>query len=222
MALSDWEIILGGGLVLSDKYKVSGSKSLSQGFNGGATHIVHKSTYNDAPLNVQIDTWMTVGQNDDCYYYHIGGIARKQPDVRTYLYWDLVIRIRSDTTVDLVDLSYGYYENGTQNELNCISFEPEFKNALGDTWSWGSWRYVRMYCYESGGKITIYIGMTPDIANPDPSNPPTDQIKDICSVTFNTPDCVKNGGACGLIVGGVECGYATIGQPFYDYTQIYY
>jgi len=222
MALADWDIILGGGLGLSDKYKVSGNKSLTQGFNGGTTHIVHKNTYNDAPLNVQIDTWMTVGENDSQYSYFIGAIARKQPDVDTYIYWLLDIAIYYDGEINRVNFDYGYYENGTQNSIESVDVTNEFTNICGNSWTWGTWRWLRMVGYESGGKFTVSISITPDIASPDASNPPEDQLNEIINRTFDLPDSLKNGGACGLVVGGAKGEQATKGQPYYDYTQIYY
>ena len=222
MALADWDIILGGGLGLSDLYKVSGNKSLTQGFNGGATHIVHKNTYNDAPLNVQIDTWMTVGETDDVYTYLIGAIARKQQNADTYIYWLLKIDINSSESVSSVLFDYGYYENGSQHSIESVDVTNEFTNICGSSWTWGTWRWLRMVGYESGGKFVVSISITPDIASPDANNPPEDQLKEIINRTFDLPDSLKNGGACGLVVGGIKGQNATKGQPYYDYTQIYY
>jgi len=225
MALADWEVILGGDLQLDTTYKVSGAKSLSQAFDGGATHIVHSATYNDAPKNVEIRTWMTVLDPDDYYYdYFIGCIARKQKDVNTYFYWLLRLRINYQGLVTEAEGTAGYYSDGTQNQVDVTDILNDFKAKLGDYWNSGKWRFVRLIGYESEGKFNVIIEMTPDIDTPDVNNPPLDQLQSLYSVVMDIPTELQNGGACGLIVGGVKpsTSYAKSAKPFYDYTQIYY
>ncbi|MBW2632431.1 MAG: hypothetical protein JRC90_11890 [Deltaproteobacteria bacterium] len=224
MALADWEVILGGGLQLTTQYKVSGQRSLTQVFNGGATHIVHKQTYNDAPLNVELRTWMTTIPCDmGEYRYIIGGVARKQPNANTYFYWCLFIHLYLDESVVMVTGHAGHYINGTQTEVVNIDLTDDFVNKIGGRWCEACWRFVRMVGYGSEGKFNMSIEMTPDITPPDPNNPPLDQLKAIFGASIDIPAELANGGACGLIVGGTDItGDNHVGAPLYDYTQIFY
>lgn len=223
MALADWEVILGGGLQLSSEYAVSGAKSLSQSFNGGATHIVHSATYNDAPKNVRVDTWMTL-KNDSSGIvgYIVGGIARKKSGGNTYFYWCVEVQIDSGGYLQSVLATWGYYVNGTQNQLGQENLLDAFVSSFGNTWGSGKWRFVRIEGYESGGKFNISIAMTLDIDTPDPSNPPVDQLIPVFSKSVDIPTELTEGGACGLVVGGRDVSSGVDGVPFYDYTQIYY
>jgi len=223
MGLADWEIIIGGGLDISSKYAVSGSKSLTQAFNGGGVHMVHRQTYNDNPLNVRIDTWMTIDLPDQSYYrYYIGGIARKQPDVSTYLYWMLFVEFSESGVLNDAGIDYGYYKDGSQTSLNSISMFEEYSNKISDMWDAGKWRFVRMECYQVGSNIVLKILKTPNISTPDPNNPPTDQLKELFNVSIDVPEGLENGGACGIIVGGYASGATADAKPYYDYTQIWY
>lgn len=223
MALVDWEIIRGGGLQLSSEYKVSGAKSLTQSFNGGETHIVHSATYGDAPKNVRIDTWMTLKIDSNGWIgYFIGGIARKKSGENTYFYWCVELEFAFDSTMSGATATWGYYINGTQTQVGSEDIKDSFISSFGSRWSSGKWRFVRIEGYESGGKFNISIAMTPDIDTPDPNNPPVDQLKPVFSKSIDIPTELNEGGACGLVVGGVNESGGSNGVPFYDYTQIYY
>jgi len=225
MALADWEVILGGNLTLDTTYKVSGERSLTQNFNGGATHIVHKNTYTDSPLNVEIRTWMTIKTpNYDTYDYIVGGIARKQPDANTYFYICVIMRFDQFAYYVTITGSAGYYINGSQTEVVSQDITQDFIDKLGTQWSSGKWRFVRFIGYESDGKFNMTLEMTPDIDTPDVNNPPLDQLKSIFSASIDIPTELQNGGACGLVVGGVKPSdsNATTANPYYDYTQIFY
>jgi len=222
MALADWEIIKGGGLTLDTKYKVSGSKSLTQGINAGETHIVHKQTYNDSPLNVRVDTWMTYEEPDaESVLYYIGCIARKQQDVNTYFYWFLLLELGIGDNPNSADFEWGYYSNGTKNKVGSSNvWQSMIDSGLGN-WNAGTWRFIRMEGYQIGSGFTVKIAMTPNIASPDVNNPPVDSLVLIDSRTMNIPSELQNGGAVGIIVGN-EAGSNSTGRPFLDYTQIWY
>jgi len=225
MALADWEVILGGDLTLDTKYCVSGTRSLTQNFNGGATHIVHKNTYADAPLNVEVRTWMTVQNPDTSYYrFFIGGIARKQEGADTYFYILLLLEHDNLGDCHLAQASAGYYINGTQTEVASQDITQDFKDKIDPNWSDGYWRFVRILAYEIDGKFNMVLEMTPDIASPDVNNPPLDMLRSLFSVSIDIPTELQNGGACGMIVGGVLSpdSVATSAYPYYDYTQLFY
>ena len=58
---------------------------------------------------------------------------------------------------------------------------------------------------------------------PDPSNPPLGSLDPIFKAELEIPPELANGGACGLVVGGVDVtGDNSKGAPLYDYTQIFY
>jgi len=224
MALADWEVILGGDLVLGSEFVVSGSRALTQSLNGGATHMVHSATYSDAPKNVEIRTWMAHRDvAGSSIHLYIGGIARKQSGANTYYYWFLDINIGTDESVLEVYFNAGYYLDGSQNNIVNEEVTAIFKDLLGDSWGNGIWRFVRMIGYESGGKFNVSIEMTPDITTPDPSNPPLDQLQAIASASLDIPTGLANGGACGIVVGNTwATSSTTSGEPYYDYTQLYY
>jgi len=224
MALSDWEIILGEGLMLSDKYKASGKKSLSQDLGKGSVHMVHTATYNDAPKNVEIRTWMT--HDDNIYsgaYYIIGVIARKQSGADTYFYGVLDIGVDTSDGIAEVTFDAGYYINGSQTSKVNSDITDTFRDVVGDTWVYGKWIFVRMLAYEISGQFNIVFESTPVIDTPDVSNPPLDQLTGLTSATIDIPTELQNGGACGIIVGNVKFDSSTDNcYPYYDYTQIFY
>ena len=224
MALADWEVIMGGGLVLNTQYRVSGNKSLSQEFDKGATHIVHMNTYNDAPKNVEVRTWMSVLQSDvGVYEYLIGAISRKQQGADTYFYWCLFIDVNADGSIDAVKAQAGYYLQGGQYATVDTDITDTYKSQINDYWYEGKWRFVKMVGYESAGKYHVTIEMTTDIDTPDVNNPPIDMLVGIFSADIDIPEELQNGGACGLVVGGTDISQNnTMGAPLYDYTQLYY
>ena len=224
MVLTDWEIIMGGELVLSDKYKVSGNKSLSQNIDGGATHMVHKATYDDAPKNVEIRTWMT---HDDIWYnkahFFIGIIARKQSGANTYFYGLLDFLLDTGGEIDQVLFDAGYYIDGSQTSIGSQDITNAVTHVIGGTWSNYYWVYVRMLAYELSDQFNIVFEVSPDIESPDVNNPPLDQLSGVASATIDIPTELQNGGACGIIVGNAKAASDTDHcYPYYDYTQIFY
>ena len=225
MALTDWEVILGGGLRLSSANKVSGEKSLSQDVGAGATHIVHSATYNDAPKNVEIRTWMSRGSiSSGSIKYHIGIIARKQSNADTYFYGLLCIEIEYyQAHIAQVLFDAGYYINGSQTSVVNEDITSDYYDKIANYWNPNRWRFVRMLAYEISGQFNIIIEQTPDIDTPDVNNPPLDQLVSLASATIDVPSELQNGGACGIIVGTVKgSSGAEGGEPYYDYTQIFY
>jgi len=217
MALADWEIIKGGGLSLTTRVAYSGSKSLAGSADYPQTHIVHTATYNDAPKNAYIDTFVCTPINDAgaVYYPIVGAVFRKQPNVKTYYY--IYIEIELDNEGYIYNV-YAYLRKvvyGDETLIKSATITDNFTETIPRIHNL-AWFMSRFEMIEGGDSLTFNVYITPE--NPsDPEN----QLNIIWRVTEN-PISIKEGGAIGLVVGGSYDAWGNAIETYYDLTKIYY
>ena len=223
MALSDWELYFGNMGTLTAAYKVHGQKALYMVGTTGMSGLVHQQTYNDAPLNVRIDTWIfrEIPSEQDMNIF-IGGLARVNKQTNAHFMWYLALLINYEGYVTGADFIWVAQVGDQQPDGGQEDVTGVLQSNGLDDWRLNHWRWVRIEGFESGGKFHVSIAMTPDISTPDPDNPPENQLIPIASKSMIIPSELSSGGGCGLVVGCQSNASDNSGAEIIDYTQIYY
>ena len=222
MALSDWEVVYGQTYRITDERAVHGTHCLVAGETAEACGFVYKPTYNDAPLNAEIRSWFSMGSKGTeswCSYY-AGMIARKQQGSKTYIELYLLYDVYPDGHIEAAEVILQTVHDGSPDLLSGEDVTSKLQNILGShsqQWFWAKFKIYSMWDQIYG---KAYI--TPYIDNPDVNNPPEDQLYELAEVVITQePDYVKNGGACGIILGN-KSSDTTWGSMYTDWTEIWY
>ena len=222
MGLADWETVFGGGYGITPERCVSGTHSLKGTGGQGACALVHKSTYNDAPLNVEIRTWGSFGHSSDQDYcsYYIGAMSRKQAGKNTYAEIYLMVQFNTYGEIDSATVTFELVNEGNPDLIT----GKDVTDDLRQLWEYHTenWFWMKARMFESGGRLYGNLFITPYIPSPDVNNPPEDQLVLLAELYFDQiPEYLQTGGACGIIFGN-EQSYPYWGDMYIDYTEIWY
>jgi len=222
MAFSDWEVLGGQDYEINEERAVHGTHSIKGCKTSGFCSMVYKPTYNDAPLNAEIRTWVSFGaygEMDTCTYI-IGMIARKQQGADTYVELYLEIQMEAGGSLGAGELVLQTVRDGTNDLLAGEDVTAKLQSILGNHQE--KWFWTKFKVYTLGDQLYGKAYITPYIDNPDVNNPPEDQLQVLAEVEITPePDYLKSGGACGIIFGN-QSNDTTWGDIYIDWTEIWY